>query len=61
MTELEIIKDFQIAKIANNGSSITQVIRENTGGDISMQDLTMVTIPSGGATAFEIENNLGES
>tara|TARA_R100001086_G_scaffold75323_2_gene36404 strand:+ start:836 stop:1576 length:741 start_codon:yes stop_codon:yes gene_type:complete len=59
--ELEIIKDFQIAKMMNNGSSITQVIRENTGGEISMQDLTMVTIPAGGATAFEIENNLGES
>lgn len=55
---LNELTDYRIATLA--GKNVREIVEANTGGAISLQDLTQVTIPAGGSTTFDIANPLGD-
>lgn len=55
---LNVLTDYRIATLA--GKNVREIVEANTGGAISLQDLTQVTIPAGGSTTFDIANPIGE-
>jgi len=56
--ELAALSEFKIATLG--GQNVREIVEANTGGAITLGDLTQVTIPSGGSTTFEIANPIGE-
>jgi hypothetical protein len=55
---LDTMSEFRIATLGDQ--NVREIVEANTGGAITLGDLTQVTIPSGGSTTFEIANPLGE-
>jgi hypothetical protein len=55
---LDALSDFRIATLGD--ANVREIVEANTGGAITLSDLTQVTIPSGGATSFEIDNPIGD-
>lgn len=56
--ELTSLSEFRIAGL--DGANVKEIVEANTGGAITLGDLTQVVIPSGGSTSFEISNPIGE-
>ena len=54
---LKELTDYRIATI--EGKNVREIVEANTGGAITLQDLTQVTIPAGGSTTFDIANPIG--
>lgn len=55
---LATLSDYRIAGLG--GQNVQQIVEANTGGAITLGDLTQIVIPSGGSTTFEVVNPIGE-